>query len=245
MREIRTSGSFERGLETEHGRASEAPPTERGGQRLCPTYPTAPDLDSTLYGLFPGDLITPRGTPKLAAAARKSLDLRGPGNVGWSKAWKVNLWARLADAERAYERLASLIADNTNPNFFDQCYAGRPTPFEIDANFGGAAGIAEMLLQSVGGQIHLLPALPKAWPTGAVNGLRARGGFEVDIAWKDGRLTMAAIRSKCGRPCQVRARETLTVRHGGKTVPSDTPQAAVIRFDTTAGQEYVLTSTAK
>ncbi len=160
---------------------------------------------SHLFALHPGRQISPLTTPDLAQAARVSLEARGDISTGWSTAWKINLWARLHDGARAHRLLQLQLQRCILPNLFNS-----HPPFQIDGNFGATSGIAEMLLQSHLGEIHLLPALPPAWPNGRVSGLRARGGFEVDIVWQHGKVTRFRIRSK--HPQSVRVRVNGEVR---------------------------------
>ena len=168
-----------------------------------------------LFGLHPGHTVSWTHTPELAKAARVVLEHRGDGATGWSMGWKLNLWARLLDGNHAYKLYGNLLKNGTADNLWDL-----HPPFQIDGNFGGTAGVTEMLLQSQDGDIHLLPALPDAWADGEVKGLCARGNFVVDITWRGGQLAEARVRSNSG--------EAGVVRYKGQTLPVDVKQGETL-----------------
>jgi alpha-L-fucosidase 2 len=208
---------------------TERPDLEKSGHRHT----------SHLYAVYPGNQITRNGTPDLAKAAALSLETRGTSGDSrrsWTWAWRTALWARLGEGDKAQSMIRGLLTHNTLANL----YTTHP-PFQIDGNLGITAGICEMLVQSHAGEVAILPTLPKGWPTGSFSGLRARGGFEVDAAWQDGRLTTATVKSGLGRDLVLRLpgepAKIVVTRADGKAAEIDA-KAGLFRLPTEKGRTY-------
>jgi alpha-L-fucosidase 2 len=196
---------------------------------------------SHLFALHPGNQITPRGTPELARAARVTLERRlaaGGGGTGWSRAWIVNFWTRLEEGDKAHDNLVTLLGNSTQPNMLDS-----HPPFQIDGNFGGTAGMVEMLLQSHAGEIAILPALPSAWPSGFVRGLRARGAVGVDIRWDEGKATEVRLRPDADGEQVIRppkGQRVATISLQGTPLQAKSSGDGTVRATLRAGNEYLV-----
>ncbi len=191
---------------------------------------------SHMYGLFPGNVISAKRTPEFVDGCKAVLEQRGDGGTGFSHAWKICLWARLYDGERAHTIFKGYIKNQAYPQLFAKCF----TPLQVDGTFGVTAGITEMLMQSHEGVIDILPALPKAWSEGRFDGLCARGAFELDMQWADGRITHVEVLSKKGQSCRINLKTNVKVTVDGNIVKTETHKDGSIEFKTRPGKTYML-----
>jgi alpha-L-fucosidase 2 len=189
---------------------------------------------SHLYGLYPGNQISPEKTPELIEAVKRVLEQRKDGGAGWTRAWKMSCWARLYDGERALAVFKKNLKEQSLPQLFSLCFSA----MQVDGSFGNAAGISEMLIQSHDGFINLLPALPAEWSSGKIKGMRARGGFEISMEWKDNRITSAAISSLAGGKLRINAEKNINVYCNGKRIKSFMTNQGITEIETIAGQTY-------
>ncbi len=191
---------------------------------------------SHMYGLYPGNVISAKRTPQFIDGCKAVLEQRGDGGTGFSRGWKMALWARLYDGQRAHKIFKGYIKEQAYPQLFAKCF----TPLQVDGTFGVTAGITEMLMQSHEGVIELLPALPKQWKSGSVNGLCTRGAFEMDMDWEDGVITGITLQSKQGSTCRINPKRKVSVKNDGKRVRIKTLKDGSIEFETKAGETYVI-----
>jgi alpha-L-fucosidase 2 len=202
---------------------------------------------SHLFGVYPGRQLTETETPRLFDAARKSLEIRGDGGTGWSLGWKVGLWARFKDGNRAHRLLSNLLTlvkedepgNHAGGGVYANLFDAHP-PFQIDGNFAATAGIAELLVQSHQGEIQLLPALPDAWNSGYIKGLRGRGGFGIDLAWENGELTHAEIRSSMTRTCRIQVGRPVRILENNQPVLTKLTASGRYEFEAVEGKSYTI-----
>jgi len=193
---------------------------------------------SHMYGLYPGNVLSARRTPEYVEAIKAVLEQRGDGGTGFSHAWKMALWARLYDGDRANRIFKGYIREQACPQLFAKCF----TTLQVDGSLGVAAGITEMLMQSHEGVIDLLPALPKEWPTGRFKGVCARGAFELDLKWNEAKLTSVEVLSKEGQTCRIKTGTKATVRAAGESVPIRQLPDGAVEFPTKKGVRYLVTA---
>jgi alpha-L-fucosidase 2 len=191
---------------------------------------------SHMYGLYPGNVISARRTPLLTEACRKTLEQRGDGGPGFSRAWKMSLWARLYDGNRANSIFKGYLNDQVYPQLFAKCY----TPLQVDGSFGVTAGITEMLIQSHEGQVDLLPALPDEWESGSFNGVCARGAFDISMKWKNGKILSVSVLSKAGGICTINPKTPVTVTFKGRKISVKKLADGSISFNTITNGRYDL-----
>ena len=194
--------------------------------------------NSHLYGIYPGNVISPKKTPSLIEPVKKVLELRGDEGAGFSRAWKMNIWARLYDGNRAYKIFKGYIDKQCYPQLFAKCF----TPLQVDGSLGATAGITEMLLQSYEGVIDLLPALPDEWTDGTFNGVCARGAFTLNFDWKNKKLTRAIVFSNEGGLCRFNAKIPISVSCKGKKVNFKNNRNGEVAFETKKGEQYMITA---
>jgi alpha-L-fucosidase 2 len=191
---------------------------------------------SHMYGLYPGNVLSAKRTPQLVNAIKAVLEQRGDGGTGFSRGWKMALWARLYDGNRANLIFKGYIKEQAYPQLFAKCY----TPLQVDGSLGVTAGITEMLMQSHEGVIDLLPALPSEWGSGQFNGVCARGAFELNMQWKEGKITRVEVLSREGRTCRIHTGMKAAVKLNGKTIRVKELPDGSFQFPTTRGAKYVI-----
>ena len=191
---------------------------------------------SHLYGLYPGNVISVKRTPELVEPVKKVLEQRGDGGTGFSRGWKMALWARLYDGDRANRIFKGYLKEQCYPSLFAKCY----TPLQVDGSLGVTAGITEMLIQSHEGVIELLPALPSEWPEGSFRGVCVRGGFELNFSWDNSKIISVGVLSKSGENCRIKIGNTARIFENDQQIEMVSHPDGSIEFATTIGNTYIV-----